>query len=157
MVRFRCSKIHLDHTGVSPVIGTVLMVSITVVLAMATFMIILPMMNQDVDVEDEKFILDQQSTHQMGPNDWDTSFIIYKIKKDEAIPWNTVTFAVLDSDGLIVTDAIITYGDTDGDGYVHESDTIMLQGMTDAYDGATMKMLFKGEPLVYATIAFNSV
>ncbi len=156
MVKFRCSEIHLDHTGVSPIIGTVLMVAITIVLAAATFYLVLPMMNQDVDVEDEKFILDQQSTTLMGPNDWDTSFIIYKVKKDEAIPWNSVSFAVLDTDGSIITDATISYGDTNGDGYVHESDTIMLHGMTDPYDGATMKVMYKGEPLVYATISFNS-
>ena len=157
MVKFRCSKIRKDHTGISPVIGTVLMVSITVLLAMATFWLILPMLNQDIDLEDEKFILDQQSTTEMGPDDWDTSFIIFKIKKDEAIPWNTVSFAVLDTDGTILTDATISYGDTDGDGNVQESDTVILHGMTGAYDGATLKMLYKGEPLVNAKISFNSI
>jgi flagellin-like protein len=155
MARSRFFAFASDRSGVSPIIGTLLMVSVTVVLAMAAYWVVLPMMNQDVDVEDEKFILDQQSATQNAPNDWDTSFIVYKIRKDEAIPWNTISFTVQDVSGSILTDAVITYGDTDGDGYVQESDTIQLQGMTDAYDGATMKMLYKGEPLVLASISFK--
>lgn len=156
MVRLRCSTYSSDHTGVSPIIGTVLMVAVTIILAAATFMLILPMMNQDVDVEDEQFFVDQNSVTQNGPDDWDTSFTILKIKKDEAIPWNTVSFACLDASGAMITDAAIQYGDTNQDGYVQEGDTIILSGMTDAYDGATLKILYKGQLLGVFTISFNS-
>ena len=156
MVKLRCSKLCLDHTGVSPIIGTVLMVAMTIVLAAATFWLVLPMMNQDVDTEDEAFIVDQNSASMNGPNDWDTSFTILKIKKDESIPWNTVSFACLDYDGSIITDATIQYGDTNLDGYVHEGDTIILTGMTEAYDGATLKILYKGQLLGVFNISFNS-
>ena len=156
MVKLRCSKLCLDHTGVSPIIGTVLMVAVTIVLAAATFMLVLPMMNQDVDVEDEQFFVDQNSVTQNGPDDWDTSFTILKIKKDEAIPWNTVSFAVLDTSGAIITDATIQYVETYQDGYVHEGDTIILSGMTSAYNGATLKILYKGQLLGVFNISFNS-
>lgn len=145
-----------DQQGVSPIIGTLLMVSVTVVLAMAAYWVIIPMVNQDVDIEDEKFVLEQEGAYQDGAGNWDTSFTIYKIKKDEAIPWNTVSFVVLDISGSILTDATMTPQDTDGDGYVQEGDNIIIQGMTAPYDGATLKMLYKGEPLVYGTISFNS-
>ena len=133
------------------------MVAVTIVLAAATFWLVLPMMNQDVDVEDEQFFIDQNSVTQNGPNEWDTSFTIQKIKKDESIPWNTVSFACLDIDGTIITDATIQYGDTDLDGYVHEGDTIILAGMTNAYDGATLKILYKGQLLGVFNISFNSI
>jgi len=123
---------------------------------MAAYWVVLPMMNQDVDIEDEKFVLEQEGAYQDGAGNWDTSFTIYKIKKDEAIPWNTVSFVVLDISGSILTDATMTPQDTDGDGYVQEGDNIIIQGMTAPYDGATLKMLYKGEPLVYGTISFNS-
>ncbi len=154
MVKLRCSKLCLDPTGVSPIIGTVLMVAVTMVLAAATFWLVLPMMNQDV--EDEQFFVDQNSVTQNGPDDRDTSFTILKIKKDESIPWNTVSFACLDYDGTIITDATIQYGDTNQDGYVHEGDTIILTGMTDAYDGATLKILYKGSLLGVFNISFNA-
>ncbi len=132
------------------------MVAVTVVLAAATYWLVLPMMNQDVDVEDEQFIVDQNSVTQNGPDDWDTSFTILKIKKDEAIPWNTVSFACLDYDGTIITDATIQYGDTNLDGYVQEGDNILLRGMTDAYDGGTLKILYKGQLLGVFDISFSS-
>ena len=156
MVKLRCYKLFVDHTGVSPIIGTVLMVAVTVVLAAATYWLVLPMMNQDVDVEDEQFFIDQNSVTQNGPDDWDTSFTILKITKDEAIPWNTVSFACLDASGAMITDATIQYGDTNMDGYVQEGDTIILAGMTDAYDGATLKILYKGSLLGVFNISFNS-
>lgn len=149
-------RIHSDQQGVSPIIGTLLMVSVTVVLAMAAYWVILPMTNQDVDIEDEKFVLEQEGAYMDGAGKWDTSFTIYKIKKDEAIPWNTISFVVLDSSGSILTDATMAFQDTDADGYVQEGDNVIIQGMTDPYDGATLKMLYKGEPLAYATISFNS-
>ncbi len=132
------------------------MVAVTVVLAAAVFFLFIPMMNQDIDVEDEHFIIDQNSVTQNGPNEWDTSFTILKITKDESIPWNTISFAVLDTSGAIITDATIQYGDSDLDGYVHEGDTIILSGMTDAYDGATLKILYKGQLLGAFNISFNS-
>lgn len=132
------------------------MVAVTIVLAAATFWLILPMIYQDVDVEDELFFVDQNSVTLMAPNDWDTSFTILKIKKDESIPWNTVSFACLDTSGAIITDATIQYGDTDLDGYVHEGDTIIIHGMTDAYDGATLKILYKGQLLGVFNISFNA-
>ena len=145
-----------DRRGVSPVIGTVLMVAMTVILATAVFILVLPMMNPDVDPDEPQLILVQDSVTQNGPNDWDTSFTIMAVKADDAIDWNTVSFVIQEPTGSIITDATITYTDGDGDGNLEEGDSIIITGMTDPYDGATLKVLHRGQLLTVIAISFTA-
>jgi hypothetical protein len=133
------------------------MVVITVVLAAATLLILLPMMSSDVEPTEELLMLDQEAVTQMGPNDWDTSFTIISLQSDEKILWTTMSFVVLGTDGSMVTNATITRGDANADGYVTEGDSIIVKGMTSAYDMATLKVLLRGEVMGLSNIDFGSV
>jgi hypothetical protein len=57
----------------------------------------------------------------------------------------------------MVTNATITRGDANADGYVTEGDSIIVKGMTSAYDMATLKVLLRGEVMGLSNIDFGSV
>ena len=145
-----------DLDGASPVIGTVLTVAITVLLAAAAFYVFQSFMDPGTDSSEEQFFVDQESVRKNGPDDYDTSFTILRINKDEKILWRTISFAVLDPTGSPITNATISYTDVNNDTYVQKGDSIMLQSMTEAYDGATLKVLYKGQLLGEFNISFNA-
>ncbi len=149
---------HKDDDAVSPVIGTILMVAITVVLAAVLWLMVSGMIQ---DPEDEKLTLQLSSpavTQYERPADsedftWDAVLNINKLTpKDEKVKWSEVRIAIKDSDGSILKasstlsadtpasylpptgsndDVLFWYIDIEDDGKVGAGDSIKITTMDD--------------------------
>jgi flagellin-like protein len=142
------------RSAVSPVIGTVLMVAVTVILATITYIIVNPLVNPEEEPPVDLIFLQQEEVTQTDATHWDTYFTVSAIESDDEFPWTTVSFVVQGSTGSLVTDATITYGDSNLDGELSEGDSIILTGMTADYSGATLKVLHRGSMIGQIPISF---
>ncbi len=156
---------HQDDDAVSPVIGTILMVAITVVLAAVLWLMVSGMIQ---DPEDEKLTLQLSSPkvtqYTRGVTTWDAVLNINKLTpKDEKVKWSEVRIAIKSSDGSILNQAAepdpddppnydITgsiefwYVDiTLNDVKVSAGDSIKITGMDVGYEGATLQILKAGK------------
>lgn len=166
---------HKDDDAVSPVIGTILMVAITVVLAAVLWLMVSGMIQ---DPEDEKLTIQLSSPsvtqYTRGISTWDAVLNINKMTpKDEKVQWTEIRIAIKDSDGSILNSATAaptsdtsTYNDpvtgatTDvqfwfvdiaGDGKMGAGDNIKITGIDDGaalgndYQGATIQILKAGK------------
>ena len=170
---------HKDDDAVSPVIGTILMVAITVVLAAVLWLMVSGMIQ---DPEDEKLTI-QLSSPKVSQYErpvavppalptyvWDAVLNINKMTpKDEKVKWSEVRIAIKGSDGSILKqseapleDGSATY-DVAGivefwyvditlnDVKVGAGDSIKITGMSDTlYEGATVQLL-KGGKIIGTT------
>ena len=172
---------HKDDDAVSPVIGTILMVAITVVLAAVLWLMVSGMIQ---DPEDEKLTiqLSSPSVSQYDRNGacWDAVLNINKLTpKDEKVKWTEVRIAIKGSGGSILNQAtapladgsVVPYPDisapydpavdvdfwfvdiTAGDVKVGAGDSIKITGMNDAlYEGATIQILKAGKIIGDSTL-----
>ena len=147
---------HLDDRGVSPVIGTILMVAVTVVLAAIIYIIVIPLVDPVEEPPEDIVLLQQGGVSQPDRDHYDTYFTIVAVRSATKYYSTDLSFVVQGSHGSLITDATVTFEDADNNNYVTEGDSIMITGMTDEYSGATLKMLHMGSMLGYSTIAFNT-
>lgn len=143
-----------DCSAVSPVIGTVLMVAVTVVLAAIVYVVVNPLVNPEEEPPVDLIFLQQGTVTQTDATHWDTFFSIVTIESDEVMEWTTVSFVVQGTTGSLVTDATISYGDSNGDGRLTVGDSVILEGMTAGYSGGTLKVLHRGAMIGQNSIAF---
>ena len=149
---------HKDDDAVSPVIGTILMVAITVVLAAVLWLMVSGMIQ---DPEEEKLTLQLSSPtmtrvdeRPVGGNTcWDAVININKLTpKDEKVQWSEVKISIKKADGSILNaaspvttdipanyaaangatgDVLFWYIDIQADGKVGAGDSIKITTMDD--------------------------
>ena len=171
---------HKDDDAVSPVIGTILMVAITVVLAAVLWLMVSGMI-QDPEVEKLTIQLSSPSVSQYerptGASPavyvWDAVLNINKMTpKDEKVKWTEIRIAIKGSDGsilmpseapesdvgataysIVLNDVEFWYVDiTTGDVKVSAGDSIKVTGMSVAYEGATLQILKAGKIIGTTTL-----
>ena len=159
---------HRDDDAVSPVIGTILMVAITVVLAAVLWLMVSGMIQ---DPEDEKLTVQLSSPavtqYTRGTTVcWDGVLNIQKLTpKDEKVQWTEVKVAIKNSDGSILNsasdvtsdtstynvdpvapgDVEFWYVDISGDAKVGAGDSIKITGMDNTYEGALIQIMKAGK------------
>ncbi len=146
---------HKDDDAVSPVIGTILMVAITVVLAAVLWLMVSGMI-QEPDSEKLTVQLSSPSVTQYerpaGTATWDAVLNIQQMTpKDEKVKWTEIRVSIKDADGSILngastvsddgtstyttpatgatTDVLFWFVDIQGDGKVGAGDAIKITGM----------------------------
>jgi flagellin-like protein len=163
---------HKDDDAVSPVIGTILMVAITVVLAAVLGLTVSGMIQ---DPEDEKLTIQLSSPtvtkYDRNGDCWDAVLNVNKMTpKDEKVQWSEVKIAIKDSGGSILNQAtepdldISTYMDpaavefwyvdisVDVPAKMGAGDSIKLSGLSDLYEGATVQILKAGKIIGSTTL-----
>jgi flagellin-like protein len=156
---------HRDDDAVSPVIGTILMVAITVVLAAVLWLMVSGMIQGP---EDEKLTA-QLSSPEVTQYDrsgacWDAVLNINKLTpKDEKVQWTEIRVVVKADDGSVLNAATAPLADVGsaayadpastefwfveigGDVKVGAGDAIKVSGMDATYEGATIQLLKAGK------------
>ena len=150
------SRYRRADRAVSPVIGTVLMVAVTVILAAVLYIIVGPMINPVEEPPLNLIMLGQGTVDQMDPTHWDTFYTVSVVESDKTFGWTDVSMVITGSHGSLLTTATITYGDANGDGDLTVADSIIISGMTSDYPGATLKVLYRGSMIGQAPIAFSA-
>jgi len=160
---------HKDDDAVSPVIGTILMVAITVVLAAVLWLMVSGMIQ---DPEDEKLTLQLSSPTATRISErpvgtpitcWDALININKLTpKDEKVQWTEVRISIKDASGSILDPASVVlqdgsaaydptpvvefwYVDIQADGKVGAGDSIKITGMDTTYEGGMVQILKAGK------------
>jgi flagellin-like protein len=149
MTRYRRAE-----EAVSPVIGTILMVAVTVILAAVLYVVVGPLINPVEEPPVNLILMDQGTINQADPTHWDTFFTISAVEAQKTFEWSDVSMVITGSHGSLLTDATISYGDADADGFLDVSDSILVNGMTDEYTGATLKVLHRGSMIGQTPIHF---
>lgn len=147
-----------DGEAVSPVIGTILMVAITVVLAAVLYVVVSPMINPSEDKPQENFLLRQGAVtgNQTVLGTYDTFFTVTVVSSVQKYPDPDLSFVIMSDDGSLLTDATIYYDDANDNGYVSEGDSILVRGMTLEYQGATLKVLYHGSMICQKSVFVQS-
>lgn len=167
---------HKDDDAVSPVIGTILMVAITVVLAAVLWLMVSGMIQEP---DDEKLTLQLSSPSVTRINErpvgtaivcWDGVLNINKMTpKDEKVQWSEVRISIKDSTGSILMvattvgdDSAATYDptpvvefwfvDIQGDAKVGAGDSIKITGMIATYEGADVQITKAGKIIADTTL-----
>jgi FlaG/FlaF family flagellin (archaellin) len=135
--------------------GTILMVAITVVLAAVLYVIVSPMINTTEEPPLDLIILDQGSVVQSDPTHWDTFFTVSQVDSSKKFEWTDISMVIIGDNGSLLTDATLSHADADADGVLEPSDSVLVTGMTDAYVGATLKVLYRGSMIGTSPIQFN--
>ncbi len=164
---------HKNDDAVSPVIGTILMVAITVVLAAVLWLMVSGMLTTD---ENEKITVNLSSpsvaSFTRGTACWDATMNINKITpKDEKVSWSEVKIIVKSSAGSVlqatttplldtgVYAAVATpqfwYVEATGDTKMSAGDGIKLTGMPQTWEGAVVELTKGGERIASATLPTN--
>ena len=164
---------HKDDDAVSPVIGTILMVAITVVLAAVLWLMVSGMISTS---EEDKITVNfasptvQQKTRVITC--WDATININKITpKEEKVLWTEVRIlvkaaggSVLNQSTTLITDSGATYHNytefwfvetTSGDDKMSAGDAIKITGMAIGYEGATVELTKAGERIGSFTLDTN--
>jgi len=98
-----------DGEAVSPVIGTILMVAVTVVLAAVLYIVVSPMINT-ADVKPEENILIRQgavSGNLTVPGTYDTFYTVVSVSSIQKYPDPDLSFVIMADSGSLLTDATI--------------------------------------------------
>jgi flagellin-like protein len=154
-MRSTLSKGGRRDEAVSPVIGTILMVAVTVVLAAILYVIVGPLINPEEEPPENLLMLHQNRVTQVDALHYDTSYTVTVIRTSERFSLLSISYVIQDSSGSILSDATFAFGDADSDGYVSEGDSIMVTGMLENYKGGTFKLLYKGSMIGHASIAMS--
>ena len=163
---------HKDDDAVSPVIGTILMVAITVVLAAVLWLMVSGMISTS---EEDKITVNfasptvQQKTRVITC--WDATININKITpKEEKVLWTEVRILVKASGGSVLNTTTALVSDatpyhnytefwyvetTAGDDQMSAGDAIKVTGMSDLYEGATVEITKAGERIGSTTLPTN--
>jgi flagellin-like protein len=171
---------HRDDDAVSPVIGTILMVAITVVLAAVLWLMVSGMITGP---DEEKVTVniatpDVQAQTRTNPC-WDATLNINKITpKDEKVKWTEVRCVIKSASGSILNTALAPTADTPasyndpagtgpgvvqfwfvetdaGDTKMSAGDAIKVTGMDVGYEGATVDLTKAGERIGSITLPTN--
>ena len=171
-------RLHKEASGVSPIIGELLIVAITIVLAVVVLIIVSGMAN----VPDEQKVTAKLSTPRVQQYDrngtivWDATCTILTLTLDnEKVTWNTVKIFMKSVNGSVMhtvtelsDDATGTYDDeapidtefwyvdvTSGDPKMSPGDSIKITGMDISYEGATLELLFENDIIGRITLPTN--
>jgi hypothetical protein len=112
------------------------------------------MINPDEEPPTETILLQQGRVTQIDPDHWDTFFTIVSVNSNTKFLWTEVSFVIQADHGSLLTDATMTFGDSNGDGYLTEGDSVIVNGMTRDYQASTIKVLHRGTMLGQNPIAF---
>ncbi len=172
-VRFR-----QDASGVSSIIGELLMVAITIVLAVVVLIIVSGISN----VPDEQKVTAKLSTPRVQQYDrngtivWDATCDILTLTLDnQKVTWSTVRIFMKSMNGSVMhtvtelsDDSTATYDDespietefwyvdvTIGDPKMTPGDSIKITGMDISYEGATLEILFENDIIGRITLPTN--
>ena len=175
---------HRDDDAVSPVIGTILMVAITVVLAAVLWLMVSGMISTS---DEDKITVNLASpnvqkfdTRTAAALDyrWDATLNVNKITpKDQKVLWSEVKVIIKASSGSILNaatgpltdlgavydtdaaDGTVTvefwFVETGGNLQMNAGDAIKVTGMADTYEGATLELTKAGERIGSATMPTN--
>jgi flagellin-like protein len=164
---------HKNDDAVSPVIGTILMVAITVVLAAVLWLMVSGMISSD---DDEKTTINlaapQVSQKSDNATRWNVRIDINKITpKDVKVLWTEAKIIVKSSTGSVLDPATDLLADTggpyantsafyyvettSGDTKLGAGDGLKLTGLTQTYEGATVELTKGGERIASATLPTN--
>jgi len=133
-----------DEDAVSPVVGTILMIAVTVALAAVLWVIVSAMMDPGEDPQDNVVALQQERVTQPDPTHYDTSYSVIVVRSNEKYMISSLSFAIQASTGSLLTDATFSFNDADANGYVSEGDIFQVQGMHDDYKAGTVKLFSRG-------------
>ena len=147
-----------DREAVSPVIGTVLMVAVTVVLAAVLYVVVGPMINPGEDKPEENILIQQGAVtgNLTVPGTYDTFYTVVHVSSIQKYPDPDLSFVIMSDSGSLLTDATLDYDDANANGYVSEGDSILVRGMTLDYQGATLKVLFHGSMICKGSVFVQS-
>jgi len=165
---------HKNDDAVSPVIGTILMVAITVVLAAVLWLMVSGMIGGQ---EEQKITvnLGSPSTPEKFTRTtacWDTSMNINRITpKDQKVLWSELKILIKGSTGSLLLTATspgadtgvyadpaviqVWYVETGANTKMDAGDSIKITGMTTAYEGATVELTKAGNLIASATLPTN--
>jgi flagellin-like protein len=138
-------RVHPGEEAVSPVIGTILMVAVTVILAAILYVVVGPLINPDEEPPEDVVLLSQGSVNGDGAGGYDTFFTVMEVRSNNRYTDTDISFIVMTDDGTLLTDATVTFDDANANGYVSQGDSILVRGMTLSYQGADLKMLHQGD------------
>ncbi len=171
-------RFHQDASGVSSIIGELLMVAITIVLAVVVLIIVSGISN----VPDEQKVTAKLSTPRVQQYDrngtivWDATCDILTLTLDnQKVTWSTVKVFMKSMNGSVMhtvtelsDDSTSTYDDespietefwyvdvTIGDPKMTPGDSIKITGMDISYEGATLEILFENDIIGRITLPTN--
>lgn len=142
----------MDRDAVSPVIGTILMVVLTVFLASLIYILVTPLIDPDKDHSEEIIVLDQGLVTVNGPDDIDTFFNIIVVRSEKFYEKEALSFVVYSDYSVLLTNATITFEDADDNNRISVGDSIKLEGMTQEYHRGEIMVLYQGEMLAWSPI-----
>ncbi len=147
-----------DREAVSPVIGTILMVAVTVVLAAVLYIVVSPMINPAENKPEENILILQGAVtgNITVPGTYDTFYTVVHVSSIQKYPDPDLSFVIMSDSGSLLTDATIDFDDSNDNGYVSEGDSILVRGMTMDYHGATVKVLFHGSMICKGSVFVQS-
>ena len=173
---------HKDDDAVSPVIGTILMVAITVVLAAVLWLMVSGMISTD-ESDKTTVNLASPSVQSLDVTErttacWDVTLNVNKITpKDDKVKWSELRIVVKGADGSVLNQATTPAANTGaytgddlatpvavqfwyvevtaGDLKMDAGDGVKITGMTDIYEGAMVEMTKGGERIASATLQTN--
>jgi flagellin-like protein len=168
---------HKNDDAVSPVIGTILMVAITVVLAAVLWLMVSGMLTSS---DETKITVNLQSPTVNAVTRtvvfYDATMSINKITpKEEKVLWTEVRMVITSSSGSVLLNATGLSADdppnygavtpavikawfvetTTGDTKMSAGDSIKITGMTTDYEGAKVQLTKAGERIAEATLPTN--
>jgi flagellin-like protein len=164
---------HKNDDAVSPVIGTILMVAITVVLAAVLWLMVSGMLTTG---DDEKITVNLSSpsvqSFTRGSACWDATMNVNKMTpKDEKVSWTEVKIIVKSAAGSVLQASTVLGADTGvyalvatpefwyveatGDAKMGAGDGIKITGMPQTWEGATVELTKAGERIASATLPTN--
>ena len=174
---------HKDDDAVSPVIGTILMVAITVVLAAVLWLMVSGMISTE-ESDKTTVTLANPSVRSMEAGVdrttacWDVTLNVQKITpKDVKVKWSEVRMVVKGDDGSLLNAATAPGADTGaytgddlvsavvvefwyvevttGDTKLDAGDGFKITGMDSTYEGADVEFTKGGERIASATLPTN--
>jgi flagellin-like protein len=167
---------HKNDDAVSPVIGTILMVAITVVLAAVLWLMVSGMLSTE---SNKNITVNLQSPNVQAATRtnvcYDATLNVNKITpKDEKVLWSEIRIIVKGSDGSVLQtahdlalDGSVAYADpatpeywyveTTGDTKLGAGDAIKITGMPTSWEGASVELTKAGERIAEASLPTDFV
>ena len=149
----RSATIH-EEDSVSPVIGTILMVAVTVVLAAVLYILVGPLINTNEKPPENIILIRQGVTSQVDATHFDTFYTVIELRADKKFQISSLSYVIQGTSGSLVTDATFTFNDADADGYATIGDSLQVTGMHEDYRGAHIKVMYQGGMIGWQTIAW---
>lgn len=135
-------------------IGTILMVAVTVVLAAVLWVLIAHMVNSPEKPPEDVLLMRQGATTQPDAAHFDTFYTVIQVRSDEKFKAADLSYVIQGTSGSLLTDATFAFSDSNGDGYITEGDAFQIIGMHENYRGGTFKVLNRGGMIGLGTIAW---